>query len=160
MGRVRPHETFKLGFDLLDDGDRVLGSFQGSAWRERGEITGGGERAGFRRDGGRRFALDGGAGELAVAEKPSIWSGRWVLHAGGVSYELAKRSWLSRGYELRHGSKVVGSIEPKGVFSSTKAAVDLPAGFPPLVQVFVIAVVITLWRRDSSSSSGAAASAG
>lgn len=159
MGRVQPHGTFKNGFDLLDDADRVLGAFQGSAWRERGEITAAGEPAGFRRDGGRRFALDGRSGELAVAEKPSIWSGRWVLHAGGISYELAKRSWMSRGFELSRGGQVVGGIEPRGMFSN-KAAVDLPAELPPLVQVFVVAVVLTLWRRESDSSTAATASSG
>jgi hypothetical protein len=161
MATVRPHGTFKNGFDLLDAAGRELGSFHGSAWRERGEINTGGEATRFRRDGGRRFALDGpGGGELAAAHKPSIWSGRWVLQAGGQTYELAKRSWLSRSYELRRGGRVVGSAQPKGAFSG-KAAVDLPAELPPAVQVFVVAVVLTLWRRESGAAgAGAAAASG
>ena len=159
MPTVRPHGTFKNGFDLLDDAGRELGSFHGSAWRERGEITAGGEVAGFRREGGRHFALDGPGGELAAADKPSIWSGRWVVRAGERTYELAKRSWLSRSFELRRGGQVVGSVQPRGVFSGG-AAVDLPAELPPAVQVFVAAVVLTLWRRESAAAGAAAASGG
>ena len=158
MPTVRPHGMFKNGFDLLDDAGRELGSFHGSAWRERGEIAAGGEVAGFRRDGGRRLALDGPAGELAAADKPSIWSGRWVLRAGGEAYELAKRSWLSRSFELHRGGQVVGSVHPKGLGS--KAVVDLPAELPPAVQVFVVAVVLTLWRRESAAAGAAAATGG
>lgn len=158
MPTVRPHGTFKNGFDLLDDAGRELGTFHGSAWRERGEITADGQLAGFRRDGGRRFALDGPGGELAAAEKPSVWSGRWVIEAGGRAYELAKRSWLSRSFELRRGEEVVGSVHPKGFGS--KAVVDLPAELPPAVQLFVVAVVLTLWRRESAAAGAAAASGG
>ncbi len=158
MATVRPHGTFRNGFDLVDDAGRELGSFQGSAWREHGEVTAGGELAGFRRDGGRRFVLDGRAGELAAADKPSMWSGRWVVHAGGQAYELARSSWLSRSVELRRGDQVVGAVHPKGLGS--KAVVDLPAELPPAVQVFVVAVVLTLRRRESSAAGSAAAASG
>jgi hypothetical protein len=159
MPALRPHGTFKNGFDLVDDAGRELGSFHGSAWRERGEISADGQLAGFRRDGGRRFALDGPGGELAVARKPSAWSGRWVVETGDREYELVKRSWLSRSFELRSGDQAVGSVHPKGVFSG-KAAVHLPAELPPAVQVFVVAVVLTLWRRESAAAGAAAASGG
>ena len=158
MAIVRPHGTFKNGFDLVDDAGRELGSFHGSAWRERGEVTAGGQLYGFRRDGGRRFALDGPGGELAAADKPSIWSGRWVVTAGGQAYELVRRSWLSPSFELRHGDRVVGAVHPKGFGS--KAVVDLPAELPPAVQLFVVAVVLTLWRRESAAAGAAAASGG
>lgn len=159
MTTVRPHGTFRKGFDLVDDAGRPLGSFAGSAWRERGEITTGAGRAEFRRLGGRRFTLAGPAGELAVAQKPSMWSGRWEVLTGGRRYELAKRSWLSRTFELTGGGQVVGRVQPTGAFSG-RAAVDLPAELPPVVQVFVVAVVLTLWRRESTAASTAAASGG
>jgi hypothetical protein len=160
MSTVRPHGTFKNGFDLVDDTGRKLGSFAGSAWRERGEISAGGEVARFTRQGGRRFTLDGPAGESAAADKPSAWSGRWVLQAGGRAYELARRSWWSQAYELSSAGQVVGSVQPKGLFSG-KAAVDLPAELPPIVQVFAVAVVMTLGRRESAAvAAGGAAAAG
>ena len=159
MPTVRPHGAYNNGFELLDDAGRELGSFHGSAWRERGEIKVPGEIAGFRRDGGRHFVLDGRGGELAAAGKPSFWSGRWLLEAGGRTYELVKPSWLSRSIELRLDGEVVGSVQPKGVLSG-KAAVDLPAELPPAVQVFVVAVVLTLRRREEAAAGTAAAAGG
>ena len=159
MPTVRPHGTFKNGFDLVDDAGRQLGSFRGSVWRESGEVSAGGQVARFSRHGGRRFALAGPVGELAVADKPSIWSGRWVVGTGGGTYELVRRSWLSRSIELRHGGQVVGSVQPKGVFGG-KAAVELPSDLAPAVQVFVVAVVLTLWRREEAAAGAAAATGG
>lgn len=151
MATVRPHGTFTHGFDLVDDSGHEQGTFTGSAWREGGEVSAGGQVARFRRDGGRRFALDGPAGELAVAEKPSVWSGPWVLHAGGRTYQLAKRSWLSSVFQLSEDGRVVGTLRPTG-FLRRGAEVDLPAGLAPAVQVFAVAVVLTLWQRESAAA--------
>jgi hypothetical protein len=149
--RVQPHGSFKNGFDLLDDSGAVVGSFSGSVWREGGRILVGGQEWEFRKDGGRRFELPG----YAAAERTSMWSGKWSLSAGGRTYELAKESWLSRGYDVTLDGRTVGGINPRG-WSERKADVSLPAELPPPVQVFTVAVVLTQWRRDSSSASVAA----
>ena len=151
MFTVQPLGAFKSGFDLVDEAGGVVGTFRGSAWREHGEITVGQERMSFRRHGGRRFTLEGASGVLATAAKPSIWSGRWEITAGDRTYELAKRSWMSRAIQLRGRGQVLGEVQPKSAFSA-KAAVELPAELPLPVQVFVIAVVLTLWRRDESAA--------
>ncbi|HEV7653844.1 MAG TPA: hypothetical protein VGP36_03780 [Mycobacteriales bacterium] len=155
---VRPRGSFRQGFDVLDQGGAPVGAFLGSAWRESGRIQAGGEEWEFRRERYRRLSLAGPQGVYAAAERVSLWSGRWRLTTGGQAYELVKGGWFSRRYELLAGDAVVGELAPRGVFGS-KAAVELPPQLPPAVQVFVIAVVMTLWRREQNSASGAAAGA-
>lgn len=149
--RVQPHGSFKNGFDLLDGSDSVVGSFAGSVWREGGRIQADGREWEFRKDGGRRFELPG----LAVAERTSMWSGKWTLTTGGRTYELAKGGWLSSRYEVRLDGRAVGGVSPRG-FSQRKADVDLPAELPPPVQVFTVAVVLTQLRRDSAAATASA----
>jgi hypothetical protein len=155
---VQPHGSFGKGFDVLDESGPTVGSFEGSPWREGGRIRAGGQEWEFRRERYRRLVLaapqDGG--EYAVAERISAWTGRWQLSAGGRTYELAKTAWYSRRYELLAGDAVVGELHPRGVFGN-KADVTLPPELPPAVGVFVVAVVMTLWRRDQNAAGGAAA---
>jgi hypothetical protein len=155
---VQPRGSWRRGFDVLDESGTVLGAFQGSPWREGGRIRAAGQEWEFRRDRYRRLALAGPQGEWAAAERISLWSGRWQLSTGGRAYELAKAGWWSRRYQLRAGDAVVGELSPRGLFSS-KSDAALPAELPPAVQVFVIAVVMTLWRRENSAAAGGAAAA-
>jgi hypothetical protein len=156
---VVPRGAFKNGFDVVDDSGRNVGGFAGSAWRERGEIQIGDELWEYRRERSKRFALAGPQGTYATAEQASMWSSRWNIAVGDRLYELTKRSWLSSDYEVSVGDQVVGTIDKKGVFSS-KALVNLPTEMPPPVQVFVIAVVMTQWRRDGAAAAGAASAGG
>jgi hypothetical protein len=153
---VQPHGSFKRGFDVLDEGGPTVGSFEGSPWREGGRIRAGGQEWEFRRERYRRLVLARSEGEYAAAERVSAWSGRWELTTGGRTYGLAKAAWYSRRYELRVGDAVVGELHPRGVFGN-RADVLLPPELPPAVQVFVVAVVMTLWRREQSAAAGAAA---
>lgn len=155
---VQPHGIWKRGFDLLDGSGVVVGSFEGSAWQEGGRIRAGGQEWEFCRERSRRLVLAGPQGEEAAAERLSLWSGRWRLSAGGRTYELAKGFWLSQRYELRAGGAAVGELRPRGAFGR-KAEASLPPELPPAVQVFVIAVVLTLWRRENSAAAGGAAAA-
>ena len=159
MLTVRPLGAFKNGFDLLDQIDRPAGGFRGSAWREHGEVTVGPERLSFRRHGGRRFTLEGPTGIVATATKPSVWSGRWEITVGDRTYGLARRSWMSRAYEVRGRGQALGEVRPTSAFSG-RAAVELPAELPVTAQVFLIAVVLTLWRRDEAAAGAAVAAGG
>ena len=158
MLTVRSHGSWKHGFDVLDESGTPVGTFEGSAWRERGRIRAAGQEWEFRRERYRRLSLAGPRGVYATAERVSAWSGRWQLLAGGRPYELAKAGWFSRRYQLKADGAVVGELSPRGVFG-TKADVTLPPEFPPAVQVFAVAVVMTLWRREQAAASGGAAAA-
>lgn len=153
---VVPRGAFRNGFDLVDDSGRTVGGFAGSAWRENGEIQIGDERWEFRRERSKRFALAGPQGTYATAERTSLWTSAWQVAVGDRHYQLTKPSAWARRYDVRAGDRVVGELSPKGVFS-TKTEVNLPADMPPPIQVFVIAVVITQWRRDNASSAASSA---
>lgn len=156
---MHPHGSFRTGFDLVDASGAAVGSFVGSAWRERGRIRDGGQEWEFRRERGRRFVLAGPTAEYAAADRLSLWTERWRVSTGGLAYELVTPSWWSRRYELRAGGHPVGRLDPKGMFGN-KAHVELPAELPPAVGVFVVAVVMTIWRRQGAAAGGAAAGAG
>ena len=153
-----PHGTSRNGFDLVDETGAAVATFRASARREQGEIT---SREGswrFRRDGGRHFTLAGERGLLAEASKPGLWSGRWEVIVGSETYELSKRSWRSRAFELSGRSRL-GEVRPQREFSR-RAEVDLPPELPLPVQAFVVAVVRTLWRREQAAPTGTAATDG
>lgn len=156
MVDVVPQGFFRNGFDLVDAG-RVVSTLRGSVWGEGGEIVAGGERFGFRREGRRRFRLDGGAGTVAVAERRSLWSGQWTVLLGVQEYGLVKAGWFARAYRLVDGDREVGRVDRAGTFRRGAVA-ELP-GLPAPVQAFVVAVVLALWKRhDDAASGGAAAS--
>lgn len=153
MLTVQPHGAVTTGFDLVDDVRGTVGALAGSAWREGGRISAGGQEYEFHKDGGRRFALVGpGGGELATAERTSLWTASWRVTAGGRTYEVSKPSmWRSR-YEIRDGGQVTGALDRRG-FLRTRAEVTLPPDLPPAIQVFLVAVVMIQWRRDSTAAS-------
>jgi hypothetical protein len=156
MLRIVPLGAFKHGFDLLDESDQPLAAFRGSVWREGGQIVAGPRRCEFRRDGRRRFRLDGPAGTVATAVKPSVWSAGWVVEVGSLRYELVRAGWFARAWQLRGRGQTLGRVAPhRG--STRKAVADLPAELSPPVMAFVVAVVLTLWRRDEAAAAGAAA---
>ncbi|HYT10955.1 MAG TPA: hypothetical protein VEL73_09885 [Mycobacteriales bacterium] len=155
---VAPHGSFRNGFDLLDEAGGPVGSFRASPWRESGDVRVGDRVWRLHTVGRRRFVLDGSDGMLASADKPSPWSARWRLTTGDQTYELTKRSWRSRGFELRGRGQMLGEVRPRSAFSG-KAVADLPAELPPPVQVFVVAVVLALWRREQASAAAGTAAA-
>jgi hypothetical protein len=74
----------------------------------------------------------------------------------GRTYLLKRPSAFRRSYAVWEAGAQVGSVAPTSAFSNA-AAVDLPASMPVQVQVFVVAVVVTQWRRQQSAA-GASAS--
>jgi hypothetical protein len=153
-----PHGTSRNGFDLVDETGAAVATFRASARREQGEITSPDGSWRFRRDGGRHFTLTGERGLVAETSKPGLWSGRWEVIVGGETYELAKRSWRSRTFELS-GRSTSGEVRPQREFSR-RAEVDLPPELSLPVQAFVVAVVLTLWRREQAAATGTAATGG
>jgi hypothetical protein len=160
MVRIVPLGVFKNGFDLVDGDGRRLGGFRGSVWRENGEIVAGERRYAFQRAGRRHFELVEKGQAEAVADRPSFWGGSWTIEAGERRYELARGGWLTRRYDLLRDGEKVGQVAPRG-WGSRGGDADLPAELPVAAQAFVVAIVLTLWRREeASASSGAASSAG
>lgn len=151
---VRRRDRRHRGFELLDGAGRVVGGLTGRGWRESGWVEAGGAAWELRRAGSRRFELAGPQGPVATAVQVSFWSSGWLLSTGDRTYELVKPSLWSSRYELRADGRPVGEVRRRGVLRlHTEGA--LPADLPPPVQVFAVAVVLTLWRRQQAAAGAA-----
>jgi hypothetical protein len=92
--------------------------------------------------------------EIAQAERAGAMSRVWHIRSTAGSYDLTKPSWWRRAYELRSEGRIVGSIQQQG-FLKRSATTDLPSQMAIELRVFILVVVLTLWRREDSAAAGA-----
>ena len=146
-------------YSVRRDG-QVVARLTFRAMREAGDIVVDGERHEVRREragGGRwllRPVIEGAPGRaVAVAEKPSAWRHRFVVRAPGRSTALhvQRPSALRRTYEVREADRVIGRLRQVSMWRR-RISVDLPDDLPPQVQVFVVWLVLLLFRRDDSAA--------
>ena len=102
---------------------------------------------------GGAFLLECNGSVLFRAHKPSAFKRSFELKHGGERFTVAAKSMWSRVYVLRQGSRVVGRIE-RPSWWSRRAEADLPEDLPLVFRVFVVSLVLLMWRREH----GAAAS--
>ena len=69
-----------------------------------------------------------------------------------VQYTLKAQSSFFRAFELLQGDQRIGVIKPDHVFTR-KMTVDLPETMPLTVRLFIIWLVIVMWKRAAQSSS-------
>jgi len=74
-----------------------------------------------------------------------------VVEHGGRRYHLDSRPGFRRAYVVREGVETVGYVECQGLLAR-KAVASLPGSLPLPVQVFVIAIVLRLWRGGNEMS--------
>lgn len=98
------------------------------------------------------FRLEQGRETLATAEKPSAMRRRFVVDVMGHELELMAASPFSRRFELYDDGRLVGFIAPNSWFTRRGAA-DLPEELPIEVRVFLIWLVLVMWKRARSSNS-------
>ena len=94
--------------------------------------------------------------ELARAEKPSAFQRSFQVSHAGRSYALGAESAFRRKFVLRENDQPVGSVYPLNAFTR-RCVVDLPAEISLPVRVFMVWLVIILWKRDSDSGAVVAA---
>ncbi len=153
MLHVRARSIFSNHYEILE-GRRVLTSVNIRWFREAGSFRLEGEDYSVGRRGlmSGNFFLESRAEVLASAEKPSAFFRRFLVAIGDDDYELAARSAFVRAFDLRREGRSVGSVEPTSIFTRS-ARVDLP-DLPLPVQVFLTWLVLVVWKRQRSSSSG------
>jgi hypothetical protein len=163
MLRAVPDGWFSYDFTVFDRSGTPVARADLANWRETATLEVGGTRYQAHRQGWRskEFVLekeDGGV--VAVAEKPSAWKDRFVFEHGGNRYELKKESaWRSAFVLSRDGIGLVGSVRRKGFFNR-EWTVDVPEELPLEVSVFVVWLVVILWKREDSSAAATASTAG
>lgn len=101
---------------------------------------------------GGDYILEEHGQPLARARKLSAFSSAFQLTCPGHSYALKKESLFCRTFVLMEDDRQVGIIKPEGVFTR-KADVSLPDEMPRPVQIFVLWLVLVLWKRDSEAGS-------
>jgi hypothetical protein len=158
MPHIVPLGMFSHGFDLVSDSAQPAAGFRGSVWRESGDIHADGQEFEFRREGRRRFVLDGRHGLVASASRRGLMSSAWDVFVGERQYDLVHAGFMTRAYVLRAGGVDIGRVAKAGMLKRG-ATVDFPPDLPLAAQVFISAVVITQWRRDDAANSGGSAAA-
>jgi len=148
MLKVIP-KAWSYAFSVTDGTDSVAQAVDLSWWRDKGELRIQDDIYTARRD-KSSYVLESAAGVLARTERPRRWRPELVIDHSGRRYTLRAKSAFRREFLLLDGSVKIGSISPEGLFTR-RAAVELPKFFPLFLQVFIIWLVMTLWKHDESS---------
>jgi hypothetical protein len=166
---------FSHDITVFDHTGQPLAQADLSNWRERTKLEIGGAHyeASTQRREAKEFLLEDERGQrVAVVEKkveePSTWKERFLKSSegrehflfehGGNRYELRKES--TKAYVItREGVGSVGSIRHKGGWFSREWTVDLPEELPLEVKVFLVWVVVVLWRREKVAAASGGSSA-
>jgi len=152
MLKVIPKSWFSWDF-VITEGASPIADIDVSWWREKGVLTVRGSRYDVYREGmmSGAFILESSGSILARAEKPSAFRRSFELEYGKKLYILRAESAFGRKFVLIEGDREVGWLSPNGVFTR-QATSDLPEEIPLPVQVFMIWLVVILWKRESDSA--------
>jgi len=152
MLKLVPKSWFSWDF-VITDGVSPIADIDVSWWREKGVLTVRGSTYDVYREGlvSGAFLLESSGSLLARAEKPSAFRRAFELEYGKKFYTLQAESAFRRKFVLTEGGREVGWLSPDGVFTR-RATADLPEGIPLPVKVFIIWLVVILWKRESGSA--------
>jgi hypothetical protein len=147
-----PH-WYSWDFDVTE-GERHVAHLDVSAWGEKGILTIDGVDHRVYREGvgSGEFLLERDGVVLARATKPSAFRSAFEVRHEGRTYELAKESVWQRRFVLRSGNAEIGSLAPRRVLGR-EAIATLPESWPLSLKVFVIWLVVILWKRAAAAAS-------
>ena len=133
-------------------GGRAVATWTPSWWRSGGSFTLQGEefRVTSSLTGSTTQLLDGSGAVVASATR--MGRKHWAVEAGTSRYDFRRASPFRRTQQLVVGDRVAGEVRAVG-WGVGSAEADLP-GLPLATQVFVVAAVIALWRRQAASAAG------
>lgn len=151
MLKVIP-KAWSYTFSVTDGTESVAQAVDLSWWRDKGELRIQDDIYTARRE-KSSYVLESAAGVLARTERPRRWHRELVIDHSGRRYTLRAKSAFRREFLLLDGPVQIGSISPEGLFTRS-AAVELPKFFPLFLQVFVIWLVMMLWKHEDSSAGG------
>ena len=145
MLKVIP-KAWSYAFSVTDGTESIATAVDLSWWRDKGELRIQDDIYTARRD-KSSYVLESAAGVLARTERPRRWRRELVIDHSGRRYTLRAKSAFRREFLLLDGPVKIGSISPEGLFTR-RADVELPKFFPLFLQVFIIWLVMTLWKQD------------
>ncbi len=156
MLNVEPKGWFSQTFTVRD-GDMQVASIDLAAFGEQAEIAIEGRPYTLRRE---RFAsgpflLESNGVVLARADKPQVLARLFVVENQGRPLTLKHAGGIGRKFVLLAGEQGIGSMGPQRM-GGRAAVANFPSDLPLPTRVFMIWLVLILWRR----AAGAAAAAG
>jgi len=150
--RAAPRAWYSYTFDVASSGHTVA-EIALSSWRERAALTvvGHGYKAYRERFFSGAFLLEADGGIVARAEKPSAFRREFVINHAGTRWTLRASSPLRRQFVLMSGELEVGSVRPES-FLRRAATVTLPSALPLVVSIFIVWLVLLMWKRDADAA--------
>src|SRR5262245_16716675 len=97
------------------------------------------------------FVLEHANMVLALANKPSAFHRAYDITIGAEQYRLEAAAVARREFHLLQGGVTVGSVRPDS-FLRRSATAQLPAKLPQEVQLFLIFLVLNLWKRAADAA--------
>ena len=154
MLEARKASFWRNRYEISADGE-VLLTWEGSSWRHGGTFELAGQQYSVRGNmwGSRYGMVDQFGTRVASADR--VGRKNWTVEAGGRAYTFHRRSIFRQEEQLHSEGQRLGTVKRSNRWRSDAVA-DLP-GLPLPVQVFVLAVAITMW--DSAAAAGATAAA-
>jgi hypothetical protein len=143
-------KTWSYAFRVMDGTRTVAETVNVSWWRDKAQLSVEGTDYTVRRERSTSFLESAAAGVLARAERPRRWRRELFIEHAGRRFTLRKESLFRRGYLLFEHGVPIGSISPDGIITR-KAAAELPQELPLFVRVFIIWLVMTLWKHDDAA---------
>ncbi|MEO8108149.1 MAG: hypothetical protein ABI720_12620, partial [Actinomycetes bacterium] len=142
MLEARRTSMWKNRYDIISDGAR-LATWDESAWKVGGTVDLDGRHYDVRANmWATKYSMVDGDGAL-IASADRVGRKNWTVGADGRTYEFHRVSMWRQEEELRSEGRPVGSVKRNSIWRGDAVA-DLP-GLPRPVEVFVLAVVLTMW---------------
>ena len=155
MLKTIPRHWFTWNCEVFDN-DNNIGSISFAAWGEAGELETQGSLCKVYRKSplSGNFILEENGNCIAWAQKPNPMSRLFQVDFAGIQYELKAESPFFRSFILQSQRTTIGSISPEHAFTK-RAIIDLPTNIPLTVRLFMVWLVLLLWRRQQRQSSAA-----
>jgi hypothetical protein len=120
-------------------------------------ITIGGESYRAAREGvmSGAFYLEANGSRIASAEKPNLFHRLFAVRCGTRAFTLKSAAAFGRAYVLTENEAAIGTITRQGFFGR-KFSPELPDDLTLEFKLFLIWLVIVLWRRQRRAGAAAA----
>jgi hypothetical protein len=150
--RIFPKHWFTWNSEVLEN-DISIASIEFLAWGENGEIITHDCCYKVYREPGlsASFFLEENGKRIAWAIKPNPFYKLFEINYAGTEYELKAESPFLRQFILQERGLIIGAISPNHAFTR-RAIAELPANIPLPIRLFMIWLVLLLWRRNEQAS--------
>jgi hypothetical protein len=142
-----PDRPFTWNCAVYSDRHR-LSSLSFSCWGEAGMFEIWGERYRIYPEADGTFVLEQNKRAIAIAEKPNPFYRMFFIQHGESWYELKAERAKGRRFVLQKDGELLGWITPQHPFTR-KTNVQIPDTIPLCVRLFMVWLVMMLWRRTA-----------